>query len=71
MDLASLRNMQRIWKLSGQMRVEKKTGLELRQSCVLELTVSLEISQSSSVYISILNYKWGKIPCLAGRGEIA
>ena len=28
-DLASLRNMQWIWKLSAQMRVEKKTGLEL------------------------------------------
>ena len=49
----------------------KENRFRVRQSCVLELTVSLEISQSSSVYISILNYKWGKIPCLAGRGEIA
>lgn len=71
MGLANLRNMQWILEVVRSMRVEKKTGLGVRQSCVLELTASLEISQSTSVYTSVLNCKWGKTPCLAGeRGKL-
>ena len=49
----------------------KEHRFRVQQSCVLELTVSLEVKPVNLLSINILSYTWEKIPCLSReRGKL-